>query len=198
MKRSIALVVGLALLAAACAGGRRLLPGQERQMSGGDPPAWVLAPVKEDTREAKAFCGVSRNLGSEGAARDDALRSAREQIIDAIGVQGEHVLVQVSSSLGPAGGILDPAVALDNTTKLVSEGQVRTRARQFHIERWQRLGESGLEYYHKAYVLVHWSNADAAEAVRQAVRAAAGPDAQVQANVDRALDRMKDLKAEDW
>jgi len=190
----------LFLLLTACAAGGRLLPGQEKQVSGGEKPDWALEPVKEDTKDAKAFCGVSHNLTSEGEAREDALRSAREQIVDAIGVYGEHVLEQVSSSLGSSGGILDPAVVMDNAVRLVSEGQVRTRAREFHIEKWQRLGEAGLEYWYRAYVLVLWQNQDAAEAVQQAVQEAAQAkgDATVKANVDRALERMKTMQSQDW
>ncbi len=188
------------LLLGSCAGAGRLMPGEERQLSGGDPPSWTWEPVKEDSRQAKAFCGLSHNMTSEGEARADALRSAREQIVDAIGTAGLHILEQVSSSVGSSGGILDPAVLQDNAIRLVSEGQVATRAQRFHIEKWQRMGANGLEHYYKVYVLVMWDNTQAAEAIRVSVQEAAEAkaDEAVKANIDRALDRMKELQSRDW
>lgn len=188
------------LLFAACATSSRLLPGQERLVSKGDVPAWATEPVKEDTKDAKAFCGVSHNMASEGEARADALRSAREQIVDAIGTYGTHVLEQVSSSIGATGGILDPAVVMDNSLKLVSEGQVATRATALHVEKWQKAGDAGIEYYYKAYVLVLWDNQAAAETAQAAVREAAkaSKDAKTEANVNRALEKMEALKASGW
>jgi len=200
--RLVGLLAALVLVAGLLSGAeaKRLRPGEEALVKGAKTPRWVTEPVKEDTKSAKAFCGVSHNLSSEGEARADALRSAREQIVDAIGTYGTHVLEQVSSSSGGTGGVLDPAVVMDNAIQLVSEGHVATRARTFHIEKWQKAGESGLEYYFKAYVLVLWDNKDAAEAAQQAVREAtqAATDTQTQANVNRALERMKDLQAHDW
>jgi len=188
------------MLLASSASARRLMPGEERQISGGDAPAWSLEPVKQDTRKAKAFCGLSHNMTSEGEARADALRSAREQIVDAIGTAGIHILKQVSTSAGSIAGILDPAVVQDNALRLVSEGQVATRAQTFHIEKWQRMGESGLEHYFKAFVLVLWDNQQAAESIRQSVMGAAlqNEDAEVQTNINRALERMQELRSENW
>lgn len=199
MKKLSASLLALFLLTA-CAGAGRLMPGEERQVSGGDPPDWTWVPVKEDTRQAKAFCGLSHNLTSEGEARADALRSAREQIVDAIGTAGLHMLEQVSSSTGSSGGILDPAILQDNAIRLVSEGQVATRAQRFHIEKWKRMGQSGLEHYYKAYVLVMWDNTQAAEAIRSSVQEAmeTKKDEAEKANIQRALDRMKDLQSQDW
>jgi hypothetical protein len=198
MGRLVTIFMVLGLLLGSAAVQARLKVGQEQQVSGGRPPAWVHAPVQEDSREAKAFCGVSRNLASEGEAREDALRSAREQIVDAIGVYGEHLLLQVSH--GGGSSVVDPAVVTESSLKLVSEGSVRTRARQFHVEKWKRRTEHGVEYYHRAFVLVHWANEDAAAALRRPLEdaAAAAEDAAARAALDRALERMQQLKATDW
>jgi hypothetical protein len=120
--------------------------------------------------------------------------------VDAIGTYGTHVLEQVSSSMGAAGGILDPAVVMDNALKLVSEGQVATRANTFHVEKWQVMGETGVEYYYKAYVLVLWDNQAAAETGQAAVREAAraSKNADTEASVNRAIEKMEALKATDW
>jgi hypothetical protein len=174
--------------------------GYEEKVSGGNPPIWTTVPADLDSKEAKAFCGTSHNFSSDGEARDNALENARKQIVDAVGTYGKHVIDEVISSVGTAGSILDPGVVRDDATKLVSESLVKTRAREFHVEKWSRVTERGLEYYYKSYVLVLWNNADAQEAVKEALtkqaeKAKTETDKQ---NIDRALKMMEQLKSEDW
>ena len=193
---ALVLVTGLVDRAEA----KRLRPGEELKVEGDDAPRWVTEPYKEDSQEAKAFCGVSHNLSSEGEAREDALKNARQQIMDAIGTAGKHVVEQVISSSGSDMGILDPAVVADDALRLVSEGDVKTRARSFHIEKWKRNDGGRMVYYYKAYVLVHWSNKDAEDAVKRSIQEAAEKkgDARQQDNIKRALDLLEEMKSEEW
>ena len=197
MKKII--VILLSIVFVSCAGTRKPV-GFEEKISGGNPPVWTTIPADFDSKEAKAFCGTSHNFSSDGEARDNALENARKQIVDAVGTYGKHVIDEVISSVGTAGSILDPGMVRDEATKLVSESMVKTRAREFHVEKWSKVTNSGLEYFYKAYVLVLWNNADAQEAVKdalvkQAEKAKTETDKQ---NIDRALKMMEQLKSEDW
>jgi len=139
------------LLSVGCAAHRPV--GFESRITEADPPEWTVRPMKFDTKEAKAFCGVSHNVSSEALARDNALENARKQIVDAMGTYGKHVIDQVISAVGTAGSVLDPALIGDDANKLVSEGMVKTRAKEFHIEKWARTKPGGeIDFYYKAYV----------------------------------------------
>ena len=193
--------MGTLLFTVACAGGMRGKPvGFEAQISGGETPKWALTPYKEDTKQAKAFCGTSHNFSSEGDARDDALKNARTQIIDAMGTYGQHIVEQVVSSVGLSGSILDPGMVMDDATKMVSEAEIKTRAREFSVQKWSKKTSQGVDYYYRVYVMVQWSNADAEDMVKQAVKkqAAAKVDEAAQKNINRALDTMERLRSDNW
>jgi len=192
-------LVVLILFLAGCAGQRPV--GWEEKLKGNEPPEWTVRPPKFDTREAKAFCGTSHNASSESVARDDALENARKQIIDAMGAWGEHVIDEVISSVGTAWPALDPAVIRDDATKLVSEGMVKTRAKEYHIEKWSRVKPGGeVEYFYKAYVMVYWNNEDAENTVTEAIRRRSVADRsdEEQRNLERAISQMERLQSEDW
>ena len=198
MKRII--IFAIAMLFLSCAGTRNRPVGYEEKVSGGNQPDWPTIPADFDTKEAKAFCGTSHNFSSDGEARDNALENARKQIVDAMGTYGKHVIDEVISSIGTAGSILDPGMVRDEATKLVSESMVKTRAREFHVEKWSKVTNSGIEYFYKSYVLVLWNNNDAEAVVKQAVikQAEKVKSEEEKQNIDRALEMMEKLKSEDW
>ena len=198
MKKALLFI--LAALFMSCAGTRNRPVGYEEKVSGGNQPDWATIPADFDTKEAKAFCGTSHNFSSDGEARDNALENARKQIVDAMGTYGKHVIDEVISSVGTAGSILDPGMVRDEATKLVSESMVKTRAREFHVEKWSKVTNSGIDYFYKSYVLVQWNNADAAEVVKQAIikQAEKSKSEEEKQNIDRALEMMEKLKSEDW
>jgi hypothetical protein len=197
MRLAVASCAALALILG-CAGPKPL--GWERQIDGGEAPAWTDHPGKMDTKDAKAFAGVSLDEAMEGSARDGALKNARQQIIDALGTYGRHTVNQVIVLSKTEGGILDPEVIGADATELVSESEIASRAKEFHIEKWQRVTEEGLKTFYKAYVLVLYSNEDAEQAVKSAVRrqAQAAQDEQVRKNIEHALEEMKKLESPDW
>ncbi len=198
MKKAVIFI--LAALFMSCAGTRNRPVGYEEKVSGGNPPQWTTLPVEFDTKEAKAFCGTSHNFSSDGESRDNALENSRKQIVDAMGTYGKHVIDEVISSVGTAGSILDPGMVRDEATKLVSESMVKTRAREFHVEKWSKVTNSGIDYFYKSYVLVLWNNNDAEAVVKQAVikQAEKVKSEEEKQNIDRALEMMEKLKSEDW
>jgi hypothetical protein len=198
MKKSIAFA--LCLLLAACAGTRKPI-GYEEKLAGGDEPKWSLSPVSFDSKDAKAFCGTSHNFGSEAEARANALEDARKQIIDAMGTYGKHVIDEVISSVGTASAVLNPGIVRDDATKMVSEATIAARAKEFHVERWSRVVPGGgMEYYYKVYTLVMWGNKDAENAVVESIKKQSdqAKTEQEKANIQRALDGMKELKSDNW
>ena len=174
--------------------------GVEERVSGVSPPNWTQNPSKHDTKTAKAFVGVSQNMSTEAEARDGALENARKQIIDAMGVYGERKIYEVISSSGLTSDIIDPTVVRDAASKLVSESKVRTRAKEFHPERWSRVTVSGISYYHKAYVLVLYDNADAQEAAVEALRQEADEvtDEKSREQILRARELLQKMESDDW
>ena len=174
--------------------------GHEEKISGSERPKWVDTPVKEDTKEAKAFVGLSLNEQMESQARAGALEDARKQIIDAMGVYGKRKIDEVITSVGSISDIINPGIVKDEATKMVSESIVKSRANQFHIERWKRITESGVGYYYKVFVLVLFPNDQAAQITKDAITLAAkqAKDTQDKRNIDRALEAMKELKSNDW
>lgn len=195
------LVAAIALLICIqCSSTKNLPIGYEGKISGGDRPGWVNAPAAKDTKDAKAFVGVSLNEKMEAQARAGALEDARKQIIDAMGVYGKRKIEEVISTVGNVSDIINPGVVRDEATKLISESIVESRANQFHIERWQKVTETGVEYYYKASVLVLFPNEQAKKYLKDALAAASKQikNEKDKRNVDRALGEMKDLKSNEW
>ena len=91
MKRIVALshILLLTLFLFGCSK-RQLMPGMETQISGKDKPNWTFDPTSKDTKNLKVFVGVSHYFQMEGYARADALKDARQQIIDYMVVVGKR------------------------------------------------------------------------------------------------------------
>lgn len=88
MKNLIFFLISVLFLS--CAGTRNKPVGYEERVFGGNPPPWTTAPADYDSKEAKAFCGISHNFSSDGEDRDNSLENARKQIVDALGTYGKH------------------------------------------------------------------------------------------------------------
>ncbi|RLA95233.1 MAG: hypothetical protein DRG83_18835 [Deltaproteobacteria bacterium] len=183
-----------------CASTKQFPIGSEVLVSGKEKPSWINRPTEKDTKKAKAFVGTSLNESMESQARAGALEDARKQIIDAMGVYGKRKINEVISSVGTVSDIINPGVVRDEATKMVSESIVKSRAHQYHIERWRRVTQSGVEYYYKAYVLVLFPNEQAAQITRDAIQTAAQnvKDEQDKRNIERALKVMEELKTNEW
>ncbi len=156
-----------------CASKQELVPGMETQISGKKQPDWVTNPSKKDTKNLKAFVGISHDFEMEGDARQDALKDARQQIIDFMGILGKRVLKEAVVTSGMSTDIIVPAIATKDQTEFVSESFVKTRAKNYHVEKWQRVEDDGtLRNFYKAYVLVLFDQKDGDDLMRQALKAA--------------------------
>ena len=146
------------------------MPGSEIQISGGKKPKWVFDPTSRDTRSLKAFVGVSHDFKMEGDARADALKDARQQIIDFMGVLGKRVIREAIVISGMSSDVINPAIDSKRESEFLSESYVGTRAKNYHVERWQRvLGDNSVENFYKIYVLVLFDENDTRQYLKQAL-----------------------------
>ncbi|NOZ60163.1 MAG: hypothetical protein GXO74_00630 [Calditrichaeota bacterium] len=153
-----------------CASKQKLVPGMEIQLTGKKQPDWVSNPAKKDTKNLKAFVGISHDFEMEGDARQDALKDARQQIIDFMGILGKRVLREAVVTSGMSTDIVVPAIASKNQTEFVSESFVKTRAKNYHIEKWQRVQDDAtLKNFYKAYVLILFNEKDGDALMKQAL-----------------------------
>ena len=183
-----------------CAGTKPPAEGEKQQLTGFDRPKWIDNPSKEDTKEAKAFVGVSRQYAMEQQARNDARINAYIQAIDNMGVYGKRKIDQVISEVGLSADIINPGVVQDEMTRLKAEGVAVGDVKEWHVEKWQMY--MGGEW--KTYYAVFCQFLMPREAVKkfmedvlkkQAQAAEAERDRQ---NLNRALEKMKELEASDW
>ena len=138
-------------------------------------------------------------MSEEADARADALRNVRTQIIDALGAVGRHAVTEVVSYQGRSDEVIIPVFKLDDSSKWLSEAKISNKAREFHIERWQRRAARGVEVYYKVYVLVLFENRDAQEIVQDALKEISDQKAGIaKDNVERAITVMEQLRSEDW
>lgn len=166
----------------------------------GQKGCWVANPSCTDTKEVKAFTGVSHNYAMETDARDDALKNARKQIIDATGVSGERKVYEIISSAGVSSDIISPAVISDDMTKLVSDAFVKARAKEFYIEQWKEWKADGPSTFYKVYVLVLIPNSEVEAQIKESLKNKAETikNEQDKRNIDRALELMKKMETGDW
>lgn len=165
---------------------------------GSQRPEWVNRPFLMDAGTRKAFVGTSQDLTGEGAARSDALANARQQVIDSLGVWGSREFRRVIRMRTGRGDIAVPHVGSDDLAKLVSEGEVRARAREFHVERSTRAGKP----IYKVFVIIQVSGADAKtwlkKATKASIRRAPTKDESEKRELLAALDQMAAPENNEW
>jgi hypothetical protein len=198
MKYILPFLMGITLLG--CVSTRHQIGEETLISTKGKKGCWVTNPSCADTRETKAFTGISHRYRMEADARDDALKNARKQIIDAMGVSGKRKVYEVISSAGVSSDIIDPAVVADDMTKLVSQAFIKSRAKEFYIENWKEWKENGWNGFCRAYVLVPISNSEIEAQMEESIRkkAEALKEEKDRKNIERALKLMKKMETEDW
>jgi len=140
---------------------RQLMPGEEIQIAGKNKPEWTYDPISRDTKNLRAFVGVSHDFQMEGDARADALKDARQQIIDYMGITGKRIIREAIATSGVSSDIINPAMDKKEESEFLSESHIKTRAKNYHIERWQRVkADYSVENYYKIYVLVLFDESD--------------------------------------
>ena len=166
----------------------------------GHKGCWVTNPSCADTKDSKAFTGVSHQCKMEADARDDALKNARKQIIDAIGVHGKRKVEEVISNAGVSSDILAPVVVIDDMTKLVSEAFIKSRAKEFYVEQWREWKTDGSYTFYKTYVLVQIFNSDVETQLKESItkKAKALKEERDKKSIERAMELMKKMGTDDW
>ena len=148
----------------------QLIPGTEMQLTGKKKPKWTFDPASQDKKNLKAFVGVSHDFKMEGDARTDALKNARQQLIDFMGVLGKRVVKEAIVTSGMSSDIINPAIASKDESEFLSESYIKTRAKNYHVERWQRvLGDNSVENFYKIYVLVLFDENDTKKYLHEAL-----------------------------
>ena len=184
----------------------RMHAGEDYDLGNGARPEWVDRPFIMDKGQVKGFVGTSQDLASEGAARSDALANARQQILDSVGVWGRREVQRVIQQRSEDWGVSVPQVRSDDVGSLISEGEVRSRAREFHIEKVARNAGGRVKYYYKIFVLVLVRGDDAKSWIKDAMRkkleqqpppAGADPK-QSKAAIMAALDEMQAPENSEW
>jgi hypothetical protein len=194
----------LCVLLASCGSKQaQMMDGQSRQISGGEQPGWVDDPQsalgKKDT-EHKAYSGMSRQYAMEQQARTDARMDAYKQAIDDMGMYGKRKILQVLSEVGVTTDIVNQGVVQDEMTKMKSEGGVLGEVSKWHIERWEMLKSGQMKTYYVARCLFKMPRAAAKEFMENVLKrhADAAEAEKERANIHRALEKMKDMDAQDW
>jgi len=174
--------------------------GTKECLSGCEAPKWVDNPSKVDTRKEKAFVGVSKNWAMEQSAKSDARLDAYKQAVDATGLYGKRKLTEVKSIIGAATDIFTAGGVSDETTKLKSVGVARGEVKEYHVQHWRRYEEGGVEEYYVIYALFMMPRDAANKFMEDVLRRQRELEQaeEVQANIDRALEKIKELEAEDW
>mgnify|MGYP000424442912 CR=1 FL=1 len=192
--------IALILLAAAFFGCGTMQTGQQMLISEEGQKSWITDPGKFDTENAKAFVGLSSRIKTETGARKDALKDARKQILDSMGVNIKRKIREVITSAGLSSNIIDPGVVMDDMSSFVSEGFVKARAKKYYVQKWKEKTPKGWQWYYKVYVLVLMPNKSFDEGIKQSLKqkAAEIKDEQAKRNIERAVDLMKKMETGDW
>ncbi len=190
---TVSLIIG-------CASTKPPMEGTKKLISGGDRPVWVDNPQKESNKENKAFSGISRQYAMEQQARNDARLNAYVQAIDNMGVYGKRKINQVISEVGVSTDIVNSGIVQDEMSKLKSEGVAMGDVNEWHVEKWQMFeGGRWRDYYivYSLFMMPREAVKDFMESVlkRQAQAAEIQKEKE---NLNRALDKMKELEASDW
>ncbi len=200
MKRSkLALWLFTALILTGCAG-KKLADGQSRMVDAPDRPVWVDEPERESNSEFKAYAGVSRQYSMEQQARNDARLNAYVQAIDDMGVYGKRKIQQVASEVGVSSDIVNPGIVQDVMTKLKSEGVALGEVVEWHIQHYEMKEGNRIRPYTVATCLFKMPRTAAQDFMEQvlAQQALAAENEQLRENINRALERMKEMDAADW
>lgn len=194
---SFAFITGII---AGCAGTKPPMEGQKQQQTGMEKPKWIDNPRKEDTKETKAFVGVSRQYAMEQQARNDARFNAYIQAIDNMGVYGKRKINQVVSEVGMSTDIVNPGIVQDEMTKMKSEGVAVGDVKEWHVEKWQMYEGGRWRDYYIVYSLFLMPR----EAVKDFManilkqQSDAAKAQKEKENLNRALEKMRELEASDW
>ncbi len=195
-------VLGAALLAFGCAS-NKMLPGNETLIGGcKEKPKWVKKPAIKNTKEAKAFMGVSFRHSTERMAMRYAETDVKNKIIDSLwGSYGRNKVREVFSRAGITDAVIDDGTARDEMLEWKSKGYVRYDVAEYCTQEWQRVDETGqVRKYFKTWVLVMVDRDVMKRFLTDTLKAQKIKERKREArkNIDRALGLMKKMSTKDF
>ena len=150
----------------------------------------------------KAFVGQSFKHSTERMAIEYAENNGREKVLDNLwGTYGERKLRQALANAGVStSAIISDAVVQDIQSKWKSGGIVKGDMVEYHVQKWQKYNQIGIEYFYTAKVLFLVERNIVKQFLTEALqqqknRAGSQSDKK---NVDRALGLMQNMKSTDF
>ena len=124
-------------LAAGCAG-PQTFGGERKRVKDPEQPEWVAKASTADTREAKAFVGISNRQAGIPQSREEAEINAYTTAMNFVGLMVERAIRQVTSQTGfSADNRLSAAVLRDATVRLKGNALLRGEVVEYHTEHWE-------------------------------------------------------------
>ncbi|OIO76534.1 MAG: hypothetical protein AUJ85_00015 [Elusimicrobia bacterium CG1_02_37_114] len=101
-------------------------------------PGWTVSEP-ETVGEELAFVGLSDKYATEKESRDDAMRTATNNVVKYIGTLAQDKFNRLQTSYGLTTQIVDPTnVTRRLEEQLASAFATRIKAKEWYIEKWQR------------------------------------------------------------
>jgi hypothetical protein len=119
--------------------------------SSANRPVWtVIEPNLKDGN--MLFTGLSDMHATEKSAREEAMRSALNNVVGYLGVEVKDIFQNIVTRFGLSSEIADPTTASRDFEEQIKNHLVsRVRANEWYIEQWQKKNR---DTYWKCYVLV--------------------------------------------
>lgn len=140
---------GIVVLLISCSGVHRGEGGLIE--NGGSERLKLVSTVQPDI-----FIGVSKEQPSLAQAREDALRDAREQIVESLGleIQIDH---RESLTQNGSGSVMKPAVVSERMTRYRAGGFLDVRENDLYWEKREVTGTDSVAFCYRAWVQVPFS-----------------------------------------
>lgn len=149
------ILFGSVILIFGCAGKQII----QQEIIREEPPKEVPKPDWIDNPPKGYYVGVSQEgIISEQTARNDALKHARIQILDSLGVKIDREIVDEIITKGKTSEILDSEIASKASSVLIANGLLTgTKEEKWFIEKYRKIEPEKVSYFYKAYALVPFS-----------------------------------------
>lgn len=145
---SVLLVIAFA---AGCFG-PKTFSEQRQRVKDPKQPKWVAKASVADTKNAKAFVGISNRHAGLPQSREEAEINAYSAAMNYVGLAVERAVRQATSQTGFEGDRLTSAVLRDATMRLKGSALLRGEVMEYHSDHWEN--QEGDWYETRALFLV--------------------------------------------
>lgn len=99
-------------------------------------PQWTITEPDVDG-EILVFVGISNKYSSEKEARNDALRSATNQVVGYLGTMAKDKYEKIARTFGLTSSVVDPTISSREYEKQLRLGVVKhLKSKKWYLERW--------------------------------------------------------------